>query len=100
MDQAILRQRADELETILKKYAAADSDVVPLYSALKDLLDRARSGLFFKPIEWGELPGRAYFSEGSLRKYRDLESAYSEFAVEATGGETPTLRALRQQIGS
>lgn len=100
MDQTLLRQRASELEQLLGRYASTDEEAASLYSALKNPLADAQSGKLLSPLRWSQLPGTLYFDEGSLRKYRDLESAYSEFAIEATGGETPVLRELRRQMSS
>lgn len=97
MDQGLIHLRAQELEAMLHKYEAADREVAQLHSALKILLRSAQAGTILDPVEWGALPGR-YFSEGSLGKYPDLESSYSRFAIEVTGGESPALLALRRQM--
>jgi hypothetical protein len=98
MDQALLRRRASELEELLTRYAAVDPEAARLYGALQGLLAKAQGGLIVDSMNWSELPGGHSFQEGSLRKYPDLESSYSRFAIEVTGGETPALRALRKAM--
>lgn len=95
MDQTLLRDSAGDLEKLLVIYSAVDAEAARLYG--EKHLARAKSGRMTTPLEVGELPGSMYFNEGSLRKYRDLESAFAKFSIEATGGETPVLRALRAQ---
>lgn len=43
------------------------------------------------------MPGAYFFNEGQLRQYPDLESAYADFKIEVTGGETPALRMFREE---
>jgi hypothetical protein len=66
---------------------------------LKAVLSDARIGRISAPIAWQDVPGDLAFADGGLRRYRDLESAYSKFKIEITGGETPALRALRDSMG-
>lgn len=94
MDQVALQARAVELQKLLRNYASADTEAALFYSAIQDHLVDAQSGAILAPLRWRQLPGRMYLQEGSLQKYRDLETAYYKFAVEVTGGVTPALRQL------
>jgi hypothetical protein len=100
MNQATLRQRASELESLLRHYAALDAEVAQLLSALTPLLSAVIDGKAQTPMEWRDVPGDFYFNERGLRKYRDVEDAYAKFKIELTGGESPTLRALREKMNS
>jgi len=95
MDQARLVKAAEGLEKVLLQYAAITPEVDNLYNALSKLIDDARTGKILDPVEWRDIPGAYSFTEGGLRKYASLETAYAEFKIEATGGESPVLKRLR-----
>jgi hypothetical protein len=99
MNYTLLRHCASRLERMLEIYAATDSEAAALWVTLNEYLEKANAGTLTDPLGRGSLPGGRYFTEGTLRKYRDLETAYRDFAVEATGGESPALRALRKEMG-
>lgn len=99
MDKALLKQKAEALEALLLKYGAQDADVRSLRGGLRPFLDRAKVQTIDTPLEWREIPGGYLFSERGLRKYGDLEQAFAEFRIEATGGETPALKKLRESMG-
>ncbi|MDN2715424.1 hypothetical protein O0879_11020 [Janthinobacterium sp. SUN120] len=98
MDQPRLQAHAAELEQLLTRLAPADGEVADLRSALEPLLALAGSGALTTPLPWGDIPGGRYFTEGGLRRYPELEQAFSRFRIEATGGESPALRKLRGEI--
>ncbi|MEA1675226.1 hypothetical protein [Nitrospirillum sp. BR 11163] len=98
MNQALIQQYAVSLEDLLRRYASADAEAARLLSALAPYLDDAKAGRILTPLE--HIPGDYYFDEGTLRKYRDLEHAYSKFQIEVTGGEPPALIAFRNRVNA
>lgn len=94
MDKLVLKSAAEKFERELAKLAG-DSEVVSLRSAMLPLIDAAKAGRIEAALQWREIPGARLFSEGDLRRHRELESAYSAFCVELTGGESDALRALK-----
>lgn len=99
MDTTLLARTAGDLDRLLQHYAKSDAEVGGLLRALEELLHDAQNGNVAVPVEWRDIPGDRAFSEGGLRKYSDLESAYASFKIEATGGETAVLSALRAKRG-
>lgn len=97
MDQVLLLRSANKLEELLSRYSVADEEVRGLFDALSLLIAGARAGKVVSPVEWGSVPGAYNFTEGGLRRYSDLETAYAEFKIEVTGGESPLLRSLRSE---
>lgn len=95
MDQVLLAKNAEKLEQLLAQYSSVDAEVRDLSDALSKLISDACTGKIVAPIEWRDVPGAYNFTEGGLRKYDDLETAYAKFKVEITGGESPVLRRLR-----
>lgn len=96
MDKILLQQKAEALEAILLRYAAEDSEAASVLRGVRPLIERAKEQTIDVPLEIREIPGGYFFDEGSLRKYRDLENAYAEFCIEATGGEPPALKMFRE----
>ncbi len=99
MNQILLTRAAEDLRATLDKYAETDANASLLREALSNLIDRALRGDLQAPMPWQSIPGDWMFNETNLRQYRDLESAYARFKLQATGGEPPALRALRQRMG-
>jgi len=99
MNQTLIARAAGELDRLLQHYASSNVEVGEMLRTLAALLDDARSGRIATPVEWHDIPGDRAFTDGGLRKYPDLESAYASFKIELTGGETPVLRALRANRG-
>jgi hypothetical protein len=95
MDKAAIAKSAATLRQFLDKYAAVDPEAANLRYSLSSVLDAALLGTIDDPMEWSAVPGGYYFTEGDMRKYRELEDAYADFKIEVTGGETPVLRKLR-----
>ncbi|NRR33135.1 hypothetical protein HSX11_23465 [Oxalobacteraceae bacterium] len=98
MNYSLLNIRARELKDILSHYATIDKEAINLLSALEPLIEKSIAGEILAPYEWRAVPGSYYFTEGTLRKFPELESAYSKFTIELTGGETPVLKKLRAQM--
>lgn len=84
MDYDRLKVHAQHLEEVAMRYARQDPEADLFYEAIKPWLEKATAGLISEPVEPREFPSRAFFEEGSLGKYPELESAYSKFVVEAT----------------
>jgi hypothetical protein len=95
MDHILLAKSAEKLEKILLQYAPVDAEVSGLFDALSGLINDARTGKIVTPMEWRDVPGAHNFTEGGLRKYAALETAFAEFRIEVTGGESPVLKNLR-----
>lgn len=99
MDPMALKNAAIALRLLLDSYATADQEAYLLREALGDVLDRAIAERIDLPLQRRDIPGGWFFDEGSLRKYPDLELAYATFCIEARGGESPVLNALREDMG-
>ena len=87
MNQALLKQAAETLESLLTKYSADNPEAQDLLHSLFSYLKDARLGSFAEPMRWGDIPGAYHFTEGGLGRYGDLETAYARFRIEATGGK-------------
>lgn len=72
------------LEATISKYAQIDAEVADFLKIIKPLLNDIKGGTVRLPIKWRDIPGSRCFTEGSLRKYRDLERDYSEFRFALT----------------
>jgi|SRR6185437_2896304 len=96
MDKALLKQKAEALEALLRDYGMMDPEVRSLFGGLRPFLQRAKEQTIDTPLDGRLIPGRFLFDEGSLRKYRDLENAFAEFRIEATGGEPLALKMFRE----
>lgn len=99
MQQALLRQRALELDEILRKHEAAIPEAVQLRSAIDDLLKQAESGGILQPIVTRPLPGERLFDQGPLQDKVDLANAFGSFAVKVSGGAPPALQEFRRRNG-
>jgi hypothetical protein len=98
MNITLVKQTAQEFEAAATRLIEAGNvDTRLLLHLLTDLLNQAKGEKILKPLTWQEVPGEWYFSEGNLANFPELESAYSKFKIELTGGETPILKALREE---
>lgn len=95
MNIAELKKSAEALKQVLAKYAPLDPEAKYLQDSLSSVIDEVLADKITAPIAWASVPGGYYFNEGSLRKYDDLETAFAEFKIELSGGESPVLRQLR-----
>ncbi|MBA5607392.1 hypothetical protein H3H36_18710 [Duganella sp. FT3S] len=98
IDRAALKKKAEKLARELFIHAKHDNQVKCLLGGLLPFIEDAIAERVDEPLRWADMPGAYFFNEGHLRKYSDLESAYAEFKLEMTGGETPALRKLREEI--
>lgn len=99
MNNDTLKAKARALRASLRQHLACDPAVGQLQRELEDLLRRAEAGSLEAPVQWRDIPGRYLFTEQGLQQYRELEQAYAEFCIEASGGESPALRKLRERMG-
>lgn len=60
-------------------YIKTGTEAANFQKLLQSLLNRIKNGEIHPPIEWRDIPGSQCFTEGTLRKYRDLERDYAEF---------------------
>lgn len=93
-----LKELAIALEYQLSAHSTIDAEAAALHADLKPLLIQAKAGTLTTPIEVRDVPGRYRFTERNLQQYRDLENAFADFSIEATGGETPALKWLQEQM--
>ena len=99
MNNDTLKAKARALRASLQQHLARDPAAGQLLRELDDLIGRAEAGSLDAPVQWRDIPGRYLFTEQGLQQYRELEQAYAEFCIEATGGESPALRKLRERMG-
>lgn len=85
MDQALIRKTAEDLEIVLNKYCDVDKEAGYLKNMMMPFINDAKEGKITNPVEWRKVPGDILFDEGSLRQFRDLESAYANFKLKITG---------------
>lgn len=85
-------------EEQLQKYAMDDPDVSKLAAASFALIGAAKAGTITAPMDWRDIPGSYWFTEGALGKFGALESAYAEFKIALSGGPSPVLRALQEKM--
>lgn len=97
MDKIALKSTAEGLERELAALAG-DDEAAALHRAMAPLIAAAKSGRIDVPQQWRDIPGGRLFSEGDLRRHASLESAYSAFCVELTGGESDVLRGLKAEM--
>ncbi|BDU37424.1 hypothetical protein [Vibrio nigripulchritudo] len=87
-----LKRLAIALEKSLNKYAPHDQNVRSLSNSIANLIERAKNGEDIDKNEF--VPGRYLFSEKGLSKYRDLESAYSQFSIFIASGSDEEYKRL------
>ena len=100
MDQKKITESAERLRQLLHTYSSTDIEVAQLLSGLAPFIEDALAGKIREPLKWGNIPGAYYFMEGTLRKYAELETAYANFKIEITGGESLVLRNLSASFKS
>ena len=94
-----LKEKALKLRAAIDALKAQDPAAAKLAVELEPLLVLAETGQIRTPMEWRDIPGRYLFTEEGLQQYAALEQAFAEFKIELTGGESPTLRRLKEQMG-
>ena len=94
-----LKEKALKLRAAIDALKAQDPAAAKLAVELEPLLVLAETGQIRTPMEWRDIPGRYLFTEEGVQQYAALEHALAEFKIELTGGESPTLRRLKEQMG-
>ncbi|MGZ9708616.1 hypothetical protein ACXX81_21710 [Pseudomonas sp. GNP013] len=94
-----LKEKTLKLRAAIDALKAKDPAVEKLGIELEPLMTRAERGLIHTPMEWRDIPGRYLFTEEGLQQYSKLEHAFAEFRIELIGGESPTLRKLKEKMG-
>lgn len=94
-----LKEKALKLRAAIDALKAQDPAAAKLAVELEPLLVLAETGQIRTPMEWRDIPGRYLFTEEGLQQYAALEHDFAEFKIELTGGESPTLRRLKEQMG-
>ncbi|MEA1677406.1 hypothetical protein [Nitrospirillum sp. BR 11163] len=90
------KRLALELEDEARHYAAMDPQVKCFAGSVEGITADAKTERILAPLD--HIPGDYYFYEGTLRQYRDLESAFARFRIEVIGGETPAVKAALDAI--
>ncbi|CAI2531471.1 Uncharacterised protein [Serratia ficaria] len=99
MNIEALKEKTLTLRAAIDALKASDPAVEKLSVELELLMTRAERGQIHTPMEWRDIPGRYHFTEEGLQQYAELEHAFAEFRIELIGGESPTLRKLKEKMG-
>jgi len=91
-----LIQITKDLESLLIKYSKTERAAELSLNALKSLFDSIIDGTVELPIS--SVPRSYDFHEGDLRKYEDLEAAYSKFATRAKGYDLDSAREFFKEL--
>ena len=97
MNLSKLQESANRLKTLLSEYAPTNDSAMALERALTPVLQSALLGTLTAPVDTKEIPGRRIFEETTIRNLPGLEEAYSNFTMEASGGEPAALKLFRQR---
>lgn len=98
MNQFLLKQCAKNLKEILLKYESSDEEVKLLHQSLVKFIDDSCADKVLNVMESRLIPGRYFFDEGGLGKYRDLGDAYAKFVSALSYGELPESQELTKKI--
>jgi hypothetical protein len=85
LNQQLIREKAQLLSELLKKYAAKDENAAVLERALQTCLGDALTGRILQPLSRRDVPGARMFDETTLGGYSDLANAYADFQFVVTG---------------
>jgi hypothetical protein len=96
IDYAKAKHFAAELKRLLEHYAAEESEAATCLRELSPLIDGVIAGTATLPVS--KVACSWHFHEGELRKYSELESAYSSFAVAVRGDDVEKMRRLVQRL--
>ena len=99
MNIEALKEKTLTLRAVIDALKASDPAVEKLSVELELLMTRAEREQIHRPMEWRDIPGRYLFTEEGLQQYAELEHAFAEFRIELIGGESPTLRKLKEKMG-
>lgn len=85
------------LEEACKKHAD-DDEVNRFLDCISSTIEDVRAGRITPPIEWREIPCFLYFTEGTLQRFPDVESAFATFQIVLTGGMPDSIREFLEDI--
>jgi hypothetical protein len=85
------------LEEVCKKYSD-DREVADFQACIAPVIADVRAGRVTPPIEWREIPCFLYFTEGTLQRFPDVESAFATFQIVLTGGMPDSIREFLEDI--
>lgn len=97
MKKYLLKTKAIKFESLLLNYSKSKDEAHELFIVLS--VNRGFKIDVKTPLEWRDIRGSIFFSEGDLAKFFDLEQAFAEFRIELTGGEPLALSRLRYKGG-
>ncbi len=87
-----LKTEAIYLMQLLEKFSLDEPDAKLCLETLRPYINKAIEGDIKKPVK--NIPCGYYFHEGTLRKYYELEEAYSNFTFRITGGNEEKLSSF------
>jgi hypothetical protein len=90
-----LKQAAEKLEGMLKDLAPKEPAAARCLKVLSPTFARIKAGV---DAPCPRAPCGYDFHEGDLRKYRDLEAAYSLFSVLVTGKDPEVIRRIVRDL--
>jgi len=97
MDIQALKQTAIELRKQLELYKDKEPAALALFGQMEYLISAAERGEINTQVEARDIPGHRIMDESSLRKYRELSDAYSNFYVELIEGRgSDTLKMIEE----
>lgn len=79
MNQVELQKAAIDLEKLLEKYCSQVAEARLCLTELSLIIKKAQRKEITEPMK--HVPCGYYFHEGALRQIREIEEAYSTFAV-------------------
>ena len=95
MEKDLLKAKAIRFERLLSNYSKSKDEVCELFRMPSMLMEASKLMNVATPLEWRDIPGGIFFTEGNLTKFPDLEQAFAEFRIELTGGEPSAISRLR-----
>jgi len=92
VDYANAQHSAAQLRRLLVYYASKDLEAAMCFRELSPLIDAILEGT--APLPVSDVRCGWHFHEGGLRKYEELEAAYSDFAFLVKGRDAEKLTRL------
>jgi len=92
-----LKQDSIKLNEMLSKYSKIEPIAEECLRQLEPIFKEILKGKPIKPYK--KIPCGYHFHEGDLRKYSDLEEAYSKFAFRAEGRDENAMNDFFAPLG-
>ena len=96
MNQIELQKAAIGLENLLEKYCSQVAEARLCLAELRPIIKKAQRNEIIEPMK--HVPCGYYFHEGALRQFREIEEAYSTFAVLLRGKDPQEIAELLRQL--